>query len=118
MDDCLKHLQKQVLEFRDERNWEQFHNPKDLAISLSLEASEVLEIFQWKSPTVVESIIQNKEYTSKISHEIADVLIYLLLLSDCLKIDLYEACNEKLAINREKYPVDKAYGKSTKYNEL
>ena len=118
MDDRLNHLQKQALEFRDERNWEQFHNPKDLAISLSLEASEVLEIFQWKSLPLVESLLQDVKFKSKISHELADVLIYLFLLSDRLDIDLYKAFVEKIAINREKNPVEKAYGKSTKYDEL
>lgn len=114
----LNSLQKQVTEFRDERNWEQYHNPKDLAISLSLEAAELLGIFQWKSLPLVESLLQDAQFKSQISHELADILIYLLLLSERLDIDLYEACAEKIAINREKYPVEKAYGKSTKYDEL
>ena len=118
MDDRLSHLQKRALEFRDERDWEQFHNAKDLAISLSLEAAEVLEMFQWKSLASVESLLQDPAFRSRISQELADVLIYLLLLSDRLGIDLSKAFAEKMAINDEKYPVDKAYGRSTKYDEL
>lgn len=114
----LNSLRKQATQFRDERNWEQYHNPKELAISLSLEAAELLEIFQWKSLPLVESLLQDTEFKSKIGHELADILIYLLLLSERLNIDLHEACVEKIAINREKYPVEKAYGKSTKYDEL
>ena len=118
MDDQLSQLQKQILEFRDERDWEQFHNAKDLAISLALEAAEVLEVFQWKSLASVESLLQDPEYRSEISQELADVLIYLLLLSDRLGIDLSKAFAEKMAINDQKYPVDKSYGRSTKYDEL
>ena len=114
----LRSLGKLATEFRDERNWAQYHNPKDLAISVSLEAAELLEMFQWKSSPSVESLLQDAEFRSKVSHELADILIYLLLLSERLNIDLYEACVEKIAINREKYPVEKAYGKSTKYDEL
>ena len=118
MDDRLGYLQKQALEFRDERDWEQFHNAKDLAISLSLEAAEVLEMFQWKSVASVDSLLHDPTFRSKISQELADVLIYLLLLSDRLGIDLSKAFAEKMAINDEKYPVDKSYGRSTKYDDL
>ena len=114
----LESLRRLATEFRDERNWEQYHNPKDLAISLSIEAAELLELFQWKSAPSIELMSQDVEYRSRIGQELADVLIYLLLLSERLNIDLYEACVQKIALNREKYPVDKAYGKSTKYDEL
>ena len=111
-------LSRLVTEFRDERDWQQYHNPKDLAISLSLEAAELLELFQWKSSASVESMLDDREYRSRISHELADIMIYAVFLSERLNIDLYEACVQKIAMNRAKYPIDKAYGKSTKYDEL
>lgn len=109
----MKELQRKIVEFRDERNWKQFHNPKDLAISLSLEASEVLENFQWKSnEEAIEKNLQN------IKEEIADVMIYAILLSNELDIDIEKAIVEKLEKNRKKYPVEKAYGSNKKYTEL
>ncbi|WP_445662335.1 nucleotide pyrophosphohydrolase [Bacillus sp. FSL W8-1127] len=98
----LKHLQQKIIEFRDARNWSQFHNPKDLAISLSLEAGELLENFQWKSSE--EAVEVNFE---NIKDEIADVVIYALLLSHELEIDLEEAIKEKIKKNEQKYPIEK-----------
>ncbi|MRN56825.1 nucleotide pyrophosphohydrolase [Paenibacillus monticola] len=102
-----------IVAFRDERNWSQFHNPKDLAISLNLEASELLELFQWKSSdeTIDKSL-------SKIQDELADVLYYALLMSHDLGINPSQAILEKLQKNAEKYPVDKAFGSNKKYTEL
>ncbi|PAF37932.1 nucleotide pyrophosphohydrolase [Terribacillus saccharophilus] len=102
-----------VLNFRNERNWEQFHNSKDLAISLSLEASELLENFQWKSSE--EAVKENKE---NIEDELADVLIYSLLLANDLKLDVDKIIKNKIQKNEKKYPVDKAYGVRTKYTNL
>jgi NTP pyrophosphatase (non-canonical NTP hydrolase) len=118
MEDSIQQMQQQAVIFRDQRNWMQFHTLKDLAISVSLEAAELLENFQWKSPDEIASMILNPKTTTAIGHELADVLVYLLLLADCLKIDLHKAFEEKLEINRVKYPVDKSYGKSTKYDLL
>ena len=118
MQRSLYSLQQQVIQFRDERNWKQFHNPKDLAISISLEAAELLESFQWKSDQEIESMFEDPKVTAEISHELADVFIYLLLLSDDLRVDLYSAVKEKLEINRTKYPIEKSFGKSTKYSKL
>ncbi|MEK4949026.1 nucleotide pyrophosphohydrolase [Bacillus sp. FSL W8-1127] len=98
----MKHLQQKIIEFRDARNWSQFHNPKDLAISLSLEAGELLENFQWKSSE--EAVEVNFE---NIKDEIADVVIYALLLSHELEIDLEEAIKEKIKKNEQKYPIEK-----------
>lgn len=109
----MENLQKAVIRFRDERNWGQFHNAKDLAISLNLEAAELLETFQWKSS---QEATETKMQEMK--EEIADVMIYLLLLSDQLNIDLEKAVHSKLTKNAEKYPVEKAFGKNKKYNEL
>lgn len=109
----MKHLQDKAIKFRDERGWKKYHNPKDLAISLSLEASELLENFQWKSSK--EAIAKNME---NIKDEMADVLIYLLMLSNELDVDLEKVVEFKLQKNAEKYPVEKAYGSNKKYNEL
>jgi len=103
----------QILEFRDARNWKQFHNAKDLAVSLSIEAAEVLENFQWKSAE--ETIAAKKQ---DLQDEIADVAVYLFLLCEATGIDLKESIIQKLAKNNAKYPVHKAFGKSDKYTEL
>ena len=103
----------QILKFRDDRDWKQFHNPKDLAISISLEAAELLEVFQWSgSDTLCE---QKKD---KIKEELADVLNYCVLMADVCGLDIDEIVQEKIKINNEKYPVKKAKGKSDKYSEL
>ena len=112
----VKALQKKIIQFRDTRDWKQFHNPKDLAISLVLEAGEVMEHFQWKNKEEMEKyIITNKK---DISEELADVLYWVLLMSHDLKIDVLSALETKIKINEEKYPVEKAKGKHTKYNKL
>lgn len=107
---------KKILAFRNARNWKQFHNPKDLAISLSLEASEVLEHFQWKSKEEIEEYI--KTHKEHIGEELADVFYWVLLMSHDLKIDIIDALDRKMKKNAEKYPIKKAKGKHTKYNKL
>lgn len=103
----------QVLKFRDDRNWKQFHNPKDLAISISLEAEELLEVFQWSgTDTVCE------EKIDKIREELADVLNYCILMADACGLNMDEIIQEKVKRNNEKYPVEKAYGSKEKYTEL
>ncbi|MDI4647887.1 nucleotide pyrophosphohydrolase [Cohnella hashimotonis] len=104
---------RKVLEFRKNRNWEQFHNPKDLAISLSIEASELLENFQWK--TSEEALDSKKE---RIADELADVLIYAIYLADAVDVRLEDVIRDKLAKNEQKYPVEKAYGRKDKYTDL
>ena len=104
---------KQVLKFRDDRDWKQFHNPKDLAISISLEAAELLEVFQWSGIDVT-----NEGKLDKIKEELADVVNYCILMADACHLDLDEIVQEKVKRNSEKYPVDKAKGKNEKYNEL
>ena len=112
----LDTLQQRILAFRKERDWEQFHTPKDMAISLSLEAAEVLEHFQWKSHKEVEHYL--KAHKHELSDELADVLAYLLLIAADLNIDLPKAFEKKMQQNEAKYPVNKAKGKHTKYTEL
>ena len=103
----------QILKFRDDRDWKQFHNPKDLAISISLEAAELLEVFQWSgSDTLCE---QKKD---KIKEELADVINYCVLMADVCGLDMDEIVQEKIKINNEKKKVKKAKGKSDKYSEL
>ena len=102
-----------VLNFRDDRNWRQFHNPKDLAISVSLEASELLEIFQWSADDLV---CENKR--EKIKEELADVLNYCILMADACGLDLDEIIQAKVKRNSEKYPVELAFGNKAKYTEL
>lgn len=112
----IKNLTERIIAFRDARDWKQFHNPKDCAISLSLEASEVLEHFQWKSKEEMEKYVI--EQKGEIGEELADVLYWVLLMSHDLKIDVLDALEKKIKKNEEKYPVEKAKGKHTKYNKL
>jgi len=112
----IKHLTKKVISFRDARDWKQFHNPKDVALSMVLEASELMEHFQWKTIHEVQAYI--KKNKQPISEELADVLYWVLLMSHDLGIDVKSALIKKLAKNKKKYPVKKAKGKHTKYNRL
>lgn len=102
-----------VLRFRDDRDWLQFHTPKDLAISLSLETAELLEVFQWSGTD-----LQCEEKRDKIREELADVLSYCILMADVCGMDLDEIMNEKVTKNEAKYPVEKARGRAEKYTEL
>jgi NTP pyrophosphatase (non-canonical NTP hydrolase) len=112
----IDQLTRAVIKFRDARDWKQFHNPKDVSISLALEAAELLEHFQWKSPKDIETHIKNNK--SEISDELADVLYWVLLISHDLKIDILKALSAKLKKNARKYPVSKSKGRHTKYTEL
>lgn len=112
----IKDLARKVIAFRDAREWEQFHNPKDVAISLALEAAELLEHFQWKNPE--ETARHARKGKAEISEELADVLYWVLLLGHDLDIDLAAALVKKLKKNAGKYPVSKAKGRHTKYNRL
>lgn len=109
----IEELLQDMIAFRDERNWKQYHTPKDLAISISLEAAELLEVFQWSGKDMV---VENKR--AKIEEELADVMIYCGLMADALDMDVDEIITKKLQVNRKKYPVEKAYGKADKYTEL
>ncbi len=112
----VKKLTSKILAFRNARNWKQFHNPKDVAISLSLEAAELLEHFQWKNPKEIKTYLKTNK--PEISDELADVLYWVLLLSHDLGIDPLAALDAKLKKNALKYPVQKAKGRHTKYTEL
>ena len=104
---------QRVLRFRDDRDWRQFHTPKDLAISLSLEAAELLEIFQWSGTD-----LECRDKLGRIREELADVLSYCVLMADVCGLDLDEILNAKVDQNAAKYPVEKARGSAAKYTEL
>ena len=104
---------QRVIRFRDDRDWRQFHTPKDLAISMSLEAAELLELFQW-SGTDLECAGKR----DKLREELADILSYCILMADVCGLDLDEIMNEKVTKNEAKYPVEKARGNAAKYTEL
>jgi dCTP diphosphatase len=112
----IKRLTKEIINFRNRRKWKQFHNPKDVSLSLVLEAGEVMEHFQWKNANEIEEYVRKNK--KEISEELADVLYWVLLLSHDLNIDVEKALDEKMKINNEKYPVKKSKGKHTKYNKL
>lgn len=112
----IEDLTHRIIAFRDARDWKQFHNPKDCAISLSLEAAEVLEHFQWKNKEEMDAYVKTNKI--EISEELADVLYWVLLISKDLDIDVLEALDKKMKKNEDKYPVEKAKGKHTKYTNL
>ncbi|WP_276090316.1 nucleotide pyrophosphohydrolase [Pedobacter sp. JY14-1] len=105
-----KSLQEALIKFRNERDWEQFHNPKDLALALSIEASELNELFLWKNA--------EEANPEKVKEELADVLAYAILLAEKYDLDINEIVLEKIAKNAQKYPVDKAKGTAKKYTDL
>jgi NTP pyrophosphatase (non-canonical NTP hydrolase) len=113
----INDILKKIIEFRDRRDWKKFHNPKDLAISLSIESNELLECFQWKGIDEVNMMILGSDKI-RIQEEIADVAIYLLLLCNETNIDLTDAIFDKLQKNEEKYSVEKSRGNAKKYDEL
>ena len=107
----------QIISFIKERNWEQFHTPKNLAIAIGAEVGELLECFQWKTDEEIHNMVQ-QENTEQIADEIADIYMYLVSLSYCMNIYLENAIQNKLDKNRRKYPIDKSFGSAKKYTEL
>lgn len=109
----FQEIEQKVIEFRNDRNWEQFHQIKDLLLGLNIEVSELQELFLWKSKEQQAEIkIEN------IRDEVADIAIYLIYISKHYNIDLIEAINDKIAKNSKKYPVEKSRNSNKKYNEL
>ncbi|MBT4122704.1 MAG: nucleotide pyrophosphohydrolase [Candidatus Ruthia sp.] len=109
----IKNIQKQLSDFADERDWDQFHNPKNLAMALSVEASELVEIFQWLTPEQAEEIMDSSQ-SDHVKEEVADVMIYLLRLADKLDIDLESMVSDKIVQNGKKYPIKLARGNAKK----
>ena len=112
----IKELTDRIIAFRDVREWKQFHNPKDLALSLVLEAAEVMELFQWKNYQEMNEYVKTSK--NDIGEELADVLYWVLLMSSDLGVDIKSALEDKMDKNEAKYPIDKAKGKHTKYDKL
>jgi NTP pyrophosphatase (non-canonical NTP hydrolase) len=113
----LREVTDLLLRFRHERDWEQFHRPKDLAVSVVLEAAELLEVFQWKTDDEVRAYLAG-EGMARVKEEIADVAIYILLLSHDLGIDLVGAVKDKIKRNESRYPAEKSRGRADKYDKL
>jgi NTP pyrophosphatase (non-canonical NTP hydrolase) len=116
MPDSLHDLQAAQRAFADEREWGQFHTPRNLAAALAVEAAELLEHFQWLDDAQSRQL--SVEKTAQVGSEVADVLLYLLQLCDKLGIDPIEAARQKMLVNAKKYPVERAKGRITKYTEL
>jgi NTP pyrophosphatase (non-canonical NTP hydrolase) len=114
--DSIDILRDRLRLFIAERDWDQFHNPKNLAMALVAEAGELVEHFQWLTPEQADRL--PPETLAEVEHEIADVLIFLVELADRLRIDPLAAAEKKLALNAQKYPVEKARGRATKYDKL
>jgi len=115
---CVAELKNRVLAFARERDWEQFHSPKNLSMALAAEAAELMEHFLWATPAQSRRIAREKVKGAKIAEELADVVIYALEFANATGLDLAGAIEEKMAENAKKYPVDKARGRASKYTEL
>jgi len=115
MTDSLKELRTKIDAFVSERDWQQFHSPKNLSMAMIVEAAELVEHFQWD--TIEESQTLTPEKREAVSHELADTFVYLLRIAEVLDIDLIEAANQKIALNAIKYPVEKAKGRNNKYTD-
>ena len=114
----LGKIKQTMREFAKERDWEQFHSPKNIATALSVETAELLEIFQWMPENDSREIMKNGDQAKKVREEMADIFYYLIRLSDILEIDLEKEFEHKMTINREKYPVSLAKGNALKYTNL
>ena len=114
----IHELKEKIKAFCDARDWDQFHNAKDLAIALSIEASELLEIFRWKNEKEVADLFNNEKKKEDIEDEMADILYFLVRIAQRYNLDLSEALDRKMEKNEKKYPVDKAKGSNKKYNEF
>jgi dCTP diphosphatase len=115
MSDSLNELRMRVNTFVEERDWAQFHSPKNLAMAMIVEAGEVVEHFQWM--TEQESLNLNAETIEQVGQELSDTFVYLLRIAEVCGIDLIDAANKKIALNAKKYPVEKAKGSNAKYTE-
>lgn len=115
MADSLNNLREKINAFVKERDWDQFHTPKNLAMAMIVEAAELVEQFQWNTPEESQTLTPEKR--EAVSHELADTFVYLLRIAEVLEIDLIEATNQKIVLNAKKYPVEKARGKNNKYTD-
>ena len=121
--DAITDLTRQLVDFRDARDWAQFHKLKDLILSVSIESGELLELVQWKDADTIEDLaleppLDDGKFRSALEHEVADVFLYLLLVCERANINLVEVSKAKIAHNHAKYPVEKAHGNAKKYTDL
>lgn len=114
----IQELKQEVIAFRDERDWQQFHDPKNLAMGMSIECAELQELFLWKNGEEIGQMLESRAGKERVSQELADVFVFLLYLADACQVDLAEAVARKMEVNERKYPVAKSYGRHKKYTEL
>lgn len=115
---CLQEIKDRALAFTKERDWEQFHSPKNLSMAISAEAAELMEHFLWQTPEQSREDAQNPKLRSKIEEELSDIFLFAIQFANMTNIDISAAIETKMKRNAEKYPVDKARGRSDKYTEL
>jgi len=118
MPSTIEELQSAVTAFRDEREWLQFHSIKDLATAVSIEAGELCELFLWKQDAQITADLRRDDFRQRVSEELADLQIFLLYISDVTDIPIGDAVHAKLAVNAEKYPVNRSRGSAKKYDEI
>ena len=114
----VKDIQNTIAEFARERDWDQYHNPKNLVMALSVECAELTEEFQWLTQAQADNVMADPDKAQRVRDEMADIAVYLLRLADKLEVDLESAIHAKMVKNREKYPVEKCKGLATKYDRL
>jgi NTP pyrophosphatase (non-canonical NTP hydrolase) len=115
MNDSLENLRAKINQFVAERDWAQFHTPKNLAMAMIVEAAELVEQFQWDTPQESRQLTPEKH--EAVAHELADTFVYLLRIAEVLQIDLIEVANKKIALNAQKYPAEKVRGSNAKYTD-
>jgi len=114
----IQQLKEMLISFRDARDWKQFHTPKNLTQAISIEANELMQEFLWKTDDEITKLLDDDNFRKKVSYELADVMAFCLNLANRTNIDLSEAMSNKMLENKKKYPVEKAKGNATKYNEF
>lgn len=114
----IEELKQKVIQFRNARNWKQFHDPKNLAMGLTIESAELQELFLWKSKDEAQELLKTELGQKKVKEELADILVFLLYLSEACDVDLSEALIKKVEINEKKYPVEKSFNSHKKYTDL
>lgn len=117
-EDRYARVRDAIIAFRNEREWGQFHDPKNLAEGLSIEAAELLEVFLWKTTSDSRAAVNDPKAQAKVREEVADCFLYCILMADSFGIDLIDAAHDKIAVNAAKYPVEKSRGRSDKYDQL
>lgn len=118
MSTTFEELSRELVRFRDAREWARFHTPKNLAMAIAGEAGELCELFQWKDDAEIATQLEDPTFREKVLHELADLQVLLLFASEATGIALDEAVREKMRVNERRYPVDKARGTAKKYDEL